>query len=76
MDIGGDRPGGEIAIEVFRAQLQADLGAAEEVHRPVVTLSLEPDRFKHAHSLIDLVNRDDKIDIPGHHRLGGPVIDC
>ena len=74
MDIGGDRPGGEIAIEVFRAQLQVDLGAAEEVHRPVVSLSLESDRFEHVHSLGSLVNRDDKIDIPGHHRLGGPVV--
>jgi hypothetical protein len=74
MDICRDGPGCEVAVEISRAQLQTDLRATAEIHRPIVAIGLETDSFEHGHSPIDLINSDNKIDIPGHHRLGGPVV--
>ena len=74
MDICRDGPGCEVAVEIFRAQLQADLRATAKIHRPIVAIGLEADSFEHGHSLVDFVKSDNKIDIPGHHRFGGPVV--
>jgi len=76
-DFRGHPRGGscrEVAVEVFRAQLQADLRAATKIHRPLVTIGLEANSFEHRHGSVDLFDGDDKIDITGHHRLSRPMV--
>lgn len=45
-----------------------------EVHRSLVTICREANSFEHGHGSVDLVDGDDKINVTGHHRLGGPMV--
>ena len=74
MHVGRHGAGRKVAIEIFRAQLQAHLRPAAKVHRPLASFDHEADGLQGGDRTGNLLDCNDKVDIPRDHRLGSPVV--
>ena len=75
VDVGGDGPGGKVAVEFFGAELDADLRVAGEVDGPIVGFGLESGSDKQGLGALDVGGGDDEVDIARDHGLLGPMVD-